>query len=221
MGGAQTAGIVRVGSTVCRPRHARSDYVQTLLAQLAAAGFAGAPRPLGYDDQDREVVSFIVGHVPASPPYDLSDEQLLSATQLVLGFHDVTSASPLRGSHEVVCHGDLGPHNTVFRGEDAVAIIDWDADVGPGRRSVDFAHAVWCFADLSEPSVPLPEQARRTSVMCDAYPNMTPTIIISELSARFHRARAQHAAADRRGGVEVFERLIDWVNANGDNIASR
>lgn len=46
---------------------------------------------------------------------------------------------------EVVCHGDLGPHNTVFRDQSAVAIIDWDGEVSPGRRAVDFAHAVWCF----------------------------------------------------------------------------
>ncbi len=83
-GGAQAVGIVRVGSTVRRPRHAQSDYVQTLLGQLAAAGFAGAPRPLGYDNQGREVVSFIDGRVPTAPPFNLSDDQLRSATDLIL-----------------------------------------------------------------------------------------------------------------------------------------
>lgn len=213
---------MRVGSTVRRPRHARSDYVQRLLDHLARAGFAGAPRPLGYDNQGREVVSFIDGQVPTAPPFNLSDQQLLSATDLILAFHDATSTSPLRGSHEVVCHGDLGPHNTVFRGEDAVAIIDWDADVGPGRRSVDLAHAVWCFADLTdETSVTLDEQARRAQLMCDAYPGMSPSVVVRELTARFSRARAQHAAAGRSGGVEIFDGIITWMNLNGRHIARR
>ncbi len=187
--------------------------------KLAAADFAGAPRPLGYDDQGREVVSFLEGHVPTAPPFNLSDRQLLSATQLILAFHDATSRLPLRGAHEVVCHGDLGPHNTVFRGEDAMAIIDWDADVAPGRRSVDFAHAVWCFADLTdETSVTLDEQARRARLMCDAYPGMSPETVVRELTARFLRARAQHAAAGRPGGVEAFDRLLSWMSLNGRHI---
>lgn len=211
---------MRVGSTVRRPRHARSDYVQTLLGQLARAGFAGAPRPLGYDSQGREVVSFIDGHVPTAPPFNLSDRQLLTATALIRAFHDASSGSPLRGSQEVVCHGDLGPHNTVFQGEDAVGIIDWDADVAPGRRSVDFAHAVWCFADLTdETSVPLDEQARRAELMCGAYPGLSCAIVVRELTARFRRARAQHAVAGRSGGVEVFNGLITWMNLNGHHIA--
>jgi serine/threonine-protein kinase RIO1 len=133
--------------------------VQDLLAQLANAGFTGAPRPLGVDDQGREVVSFVEGVVPLQPPYLLTDAGLLSATSLIRSYHDITARLPLRGSEEVVCHGDLGPHNTVFRGHRAVALIDWDEDVRPGRRAVDFAHAVWCFADLCEDDVPLPEQA--------------------------------------------------------------
>ena len=68
--------------------------------------------------------------------------ELVSAAALVRASHDARASLPLRDGHEVVCHGDLGPHNTVFRGDAAVATIDRDADVGPGRRAVDFAHAV-------------------------------------------------------------------------------
>ena len=74
---------------------------------------------------------------------------------MIKAFHDATTTSPLRDGQEVVCPGDLGPHNTVFRGETAVALIDWNGELGPGRRAVDFAHAVWCFADLTEAGVPV------------------------------------------------------------------
>lgn len=101
-----------------------------------------------------------------------------------------------------------------------MASIDWDGDVQPGRRAVDFAHAVWCFADLIEADMPLAEQARRTRLMCDAYPGMTPQIVLSELTARFDRARAQHEAAGRCRAVEVFDRLLAWPDAHGEDIAT-
>ncbi len=92
--------------------------------------------------------------------------------------------------------------------------------MGPGRRLDDFAHAVWCFADLTEARVPLEEQARRTRVMCAAYPDMTPRAVVSALSARFGRARDQHAAAGRAGGVEVFDRLRRWMRDNGGRLVT-
>jgi len=49
-GGRQTIGIVRVGDTVRRPRHARSDLVHALLRHLDAVGFEDAPRLLGRID---------------------------------------------------------------------------------------------------------------------------------------------------------------------------
>lgn len=107
------------------------------MRHLEAAGFEGAPRTLGRDRQGRHVMTFVAGDVQHGPPYGLSDRQLLSAIDLICRFHDATAGSSLCADQEVVCHGDLGPHNTIFRGQDAIAIIDWDRDVAPGRRAVD------------------------------------------------------------------------------------
>jgi len=134
----------------------------------------------------------------------LSNAKLVSVTELFRGYHDATASSPFRNDQEVLCHGDLGLHNTVFRGDTAVAIIDWDADLAPGCRIEDSAHAVWCFADLIEASVPVYEQARRAQLMCAAYPGMTPSAVLTELRARSTRAR-HHRAPDRPAAVEVFE----------------
>ena len=219
-GGAQTHGLVRVGMTVRRPSYPQADFVHALLRHLEAVGFEGAPRVLGYDDQGRQVLSYLDGTVPHLAPFDLSDEQLLSASGLVLAFHDATATSPLCEGQEVVCHGDLGPHNTVFRGQCAVAIIDWDGDVRPGRRADDFAHAVWCFADLTEVAVPVSEQARRARLMCAAYPGMTPGIVVAELIDRFQRARDQHATAGRVRATEAFDRLLGWMATYGEELAA-
>ena len=218
-GGAQTSGLVRVGDTVRRPSHPRSGFVQRLLRHLEDVGFAGAPRALGFDGRGREILTYVEGTVPAAAPYRLSDAQLISAAGLVRDFHDATVSFDELDGGEVICHSDLGPHNTVFRGDRAVAIIDWDADLGPGRRAVDFAQAVWGFADLTEESVPLDEQARKTAVLCAEYPTMTPKVVVDELAARFLRARDAHAAAGRVGAVQVFEGLLAWIDAHGAAIA--
>jgi hypothetical protein len=47
-------------------------------------------------------------------------------------------------------------------GDRAIAIIDFEDDAGPGRRVDDFAQAVWGFADLTEPGVPLRMAQRDT-----------------------------------------------------------
>jgi aminoglycoside phosphotransferase len=136
---------VRVGDTIRRPAHHRPAYVDEVLLSLAQAGFEGTPRPLGYDEQGRQIFSFIEGSVPSGEgPFLVSDARIHSATVLIRAFHDTTAAV----FGEVICHGDLGPHNTVFRGEQAVGLIDFEDDLGPGRRLDDFAQAVWGFAGL-------------------------------------------------------------------------
>jgi aminoglycoside phosphotransferase (APT) family kinase protein len=150
----------------------------------------------------------------------VSEQCLLVAAKLVSELHEAGASSPLAAGHETVCHGDLGPHNTVFRDGLPVAFIDWDEELAGGRRAVDFAHAVWCFADLTEPDVALTQQARNTRLMCSAFPGMTPQLVIDELTARFRRARAEHEAAGRAGGVAVFERMMAWMQRYGDRIVN-
>ncbi|MCW2932157.1 MAG: hypothetical protein JWM19_3119 [Actinomycetia bacterium] len=54
-----TPGIVRVGDTVRRPVRPFTATVQAYLAHLQQAGFAGAPVPLGLDEQGREILPFV------------------------------------------------------------------------------------------------------------------------------------------------------------------
>lgn len=72
---------------------------------------------------------------------------------------------------------------------------------------------------MTEGTVPIVEQARKVELMCDAYPGMTPAMVVNELALRFHRARDHHAAAERGGAVGIFDRLIGWMDANGHSVA--
>jgi len=155
-GGRQRKGIVRVGDTVRRPMHRKSEFIHALLQHFEAVGFDGAPRLLGIDDQGREILTYIEGQVfvdpedVGDPVRILDDAQLVSAAVLIRRFHDATAGTSLAADAEVVCHSDLGQHNIIFVGDDARAIIDWDEDVAPGVRILDFAHAVWCLAEVGE-----------------------------------------------------------------------
>ncbi|MEV6638204.1 phosphotransferase [Actinoplanes sp. NPDC051470] len=171
-----------------------------LLRRLPAAGFERAPRIR--PDGTR---TWIEGEVPTAGPYHLSDARIVSATQLIRAFHDATTRTGLTAGQEIVAHNDLGPHNTVFAGDEAVGLIDFDDDVAPGARADDFAHAAWGFADLTDPAVPRPEQLRKLNLMCATYGDITPAQTLDALAARFERAITQHRAANRPAAVHIFE----------------
>ena len=146
----------------------------------------------------------------------MSDERIISASRLIRRFHDATAGTALAGRREIVAHNDLGPHNIVFDGDEAVGIIDWDEDVGPGRRLVDFAHAVWCCADVCEVEVEVAEQARKTRLMCETYGGrFTPEAVIDEITARFRRAQADHAKHGRDQGAVIFAEMVRWMEEHG------
>ncbi|MBO0835590.1 MAG: aminoglycoside phosphotransferase family protein, partial [Actinobacteria bacterium] len=76
-GGNVTRGVVRVGDTVRRPTGPWTASVQDLLLHLKSAGFQGAPEPLGFDDQGREVLRFVAG----TPAWGDGFDQLKPARQ--------------------------------------------------------------------------------------------------------------------------------------------
>ncbi|MEV5872488.1 phosphotransferase family protein [Streptomyces tendae] len=101
-----------------------------------------------------------------------SDESLVAVARLVREFHDLTAGTALAGAHEVVCHNDLSPKNTVYRlvgGEfRPVAFIDWDLAV-PGSRIHDVAHVCWQYLGLGPAVVDVGEAARRMRLIADSY----------------------------------------------------
>lgn len=203
-----TRGLVRIGSTIRRPLHDRSANVQAVLLHLEAVGFEGAPRFLGVDDKGREILTYIQGEVLDGSPALMPERRLRTAAQLIRDFHDATAETAITRGGDVVCHGDLGHHNTVFRGETAVGLIDWDDGVAPGSRLIDFAHAVWCFAAVGERALPISYQAYAIKVMCEVYGWTDPNALVDEIADRLRRARDEHAANGRSEAVIVFEEMI-------------
>lgn len=187
--GGMVSTVVRVGDTVRRPLERWSDAVHGVLRHLQSVGFDGAPRFLGVDDENREVLSWIPG-TPASrpwPPALLHHRGVERLGRLLRRYHDAVAGydpppnaewwtGPRRPqTGEVIRHGDLGPWNQIWRDGEPVAFIDWDfAEPGPPVRDLaemaffvtpmrDDDHCLEC--GFTEP----PDRARRLQVLCDAY----------------------------------------------------
>lgn len=231
--GGFVAGAARVGSTVRRAASPRSTHVRQLLDHFATAGWTGAPRFLGYDEQGREILEFLNGDVPAHPDTrHTSDEALARVARLVREFHDLTAGTPLARldgiAGEVVCHNDLSPKNTIYRDTPAglrpVAIIDWDI-AAPGRRIHDVAHVCWQFLDLGHGTTNVSAATRGVQTIADAYglygrDELVETIlwwqdrcwrgIVAEADAGLPHALRLRAA----GAIEEVRDAYGWVLAH-------
>lgn len=142
------------GGLVLRPTRPWSATVHALLAHLRAEGLRCVPEPVGIRD-DVEAVTFIPGDAgPAAWPHQVTDVAVASAADLLRRVHDASKnfrpdhqaswAFPALPGADVVCHGDPGPWNFVWRDGVAVGLIDWE-HASPAPALDDVAAALDSF----------------------------------------------------------------------------
>lgn len=176
LAGGFVSDVVLVGETVRKSPPRDRVFVRRLLRHFEQHHWTGAPRFLGTDQRGREMLSFIHGEVPwrqSDEPSSIRSEQSLAAVaRQVRHFHDLTAGTDLADGHQVVCHNDLSPKNTVYRDTGGqllpVAFIDWDI-AAPGARLHDVAHVCWQYVGLGPGVRDAPEAARLVRVIADAY----------------------------------------------------
>jgi Ser/Thr protein kinase RdoA (MazF antagonist) len=171
-----TAGVVRVGDTVRRPVGPWTETVDLLLEHLHTVGFTAAPRPLGRDEQGRQVLEFVPGEVGAeSGTY--SATELYSIGRMLAQLHEALAGfvQPPRAvwnrvippdREEMFCHNDVAPWNLV-RSERGWVLIDWDA-AAPSSRLWDLAYAAQSMAGLRADR-PVRQSAARLRAFVDGY----------------------------------------------------
>lgn len=175
-GGNVSADVVRSGDTVRKPAGDWTVGVEALLTHLESAGYAGAPRTLGRDEQGRHVLEYVPGDLAMDQP-PLGPDGLHRVGQLIRDLHDASEGfepppdarwqvliTPDR--EDLICHHDLAPWNLVL-GPDRWAFIDWDG-AGPGSRLWDLAYAVTGFVPMQSGGDPAPD-GLRIRALADGY----------------------------------------------------
>jgi hypothetical protein len=220
--------IVRIGDTIRRPVQPWTVTVHSLLRHLEAVGFPYAPRALGFDEQGREVLSYLEGESGPAGWAKVVNEQGLSAfARLLREFHDATVGfSPPEGAAwavgtggesvegEAICHGDFGPWNVVWQDHRPVGIIDWDF-ARPAPRLHDVAYALEYVAPFRGDAECLrwlrfpepPDRRRRLELFCTAYGLPTASGMVDAVIAR----QQENIELVRRLAGQGHEPQATWV----------
>jgi len=234
--------VVRVGDTVRRPTYAWSATIHELLRYLEKIGFDASPRFLGIDDEGREVLTYLDGDSGPDGWDRVVDEDGLAAmARLLRDYHDavrgfrpsadaVWAAGP--GTGDVICHGDFGPWNLVWRGNQPVGILDWDY-AGPGPRRRDVAYALefvapfrddeQCLRWLRYPSPP--DRRRRIGIFAAAYGLSSTESLVDDVIVEQERVLtlSRRLAAEGRephltwlsdGVIDESSTRVDWSRQN-------
>lgn len=218
LGGRLTAGVIRVGDTVRRPVTSSSPFAARLLKHLAHIGFEGAPRYLGCDERNRDILSFIPGWIPATFQR-FEKDQIWIAGQLLQRFHTATAGSNLVEPGQVVCHHDPGPNNVVFREEMPHAFIDFDM-AAPGDPLEDIGYMAWTWCVSSRPDRgPVTFQAEQVRLLSDAYRlaaydrgKIVDAIIKQQKrNVRFWTTYLANKARTVSTPPETIQQRIDWT----------
>jgi hypothetical protein len=117
--------IMHIGDTVHRPISWWTPAVHELLKYLESINFKYSPRVLSFDEQGREILTFMDGESGKEGWYKIHSEKgLQNYARLLRDYHQtIADYKPsadsicayaeggLKPGEEIVCHGDLGPWN--------------------------------------------------------------------------------------------------------------
>ena len=237
--------IVRIDGEVHRPSYPFSASVHGLLKYLEQAGFEGAPRFVGVEGSGVEILTFVEG-AAGGVGWDkvLTDEGLSSVATLLRRYHDVVrdyeprkdvewSSGSVGGgrAEDIILHGDPGPWNVVWDGDEAVAFIDWD-HANPGHPIEDLAYLVAYAAPLCSDEVATswmhhpdaPDRRHRLQVLAAAYGAPTDGLVAlaADVLAKTNRTverMAERGLEPQRSWAETgmlrqFWQRQEWILTN-------
>jgi hypothetical protein len=173
----QPTATIRHGTTILRPAGPWTPTVHALLRHLEQVGYPGSPRVVGdgYDDQGREVLTYIQGRI--AHPHAYTNEAIFQVGQLLRALHDATASFQpppqavwqpwslrSRAPDAVISHCNVGPWHVIVQAGQPVGFIDWSL-AGPTDRLEELAASGWWNAQLHDDDIAerngLPDAATR------------------------------------------------------------
>ncbi|MCB5173665.1 phosphotransferase [Microvirga lenta] len=186
-GGGRTA-VARRGNVIVRETGPWASSVHALLRHLQQVGFAGAPQVVGsgFDEQGRELLTYIEGEVRNPAPW--SDDAIFELGAMMRRLHDATASFRVPdnatwrawfgrsvGIPDIIGHCDTAPWNIVSLDGKPIGLIDWEV-AGPVDRLTELAMATWNNAQLYDDDVAemngLPSaasRARQVRIFAEGY----------------------------------------------------
>ncbi len=242
LSGGTLNAVVRIGDTVRRPAGAWTETVHALLRHVRCRGFDLAPEPLGFDEEGREVLSFIpgltVGWSLPWPGLVRSDELLAEIGAAIARYHDAVadfrpagmvpwqSGAAELGPGQIICHHDLAPYNVVLAEGRLAGIIDWDL-AGPGTRRSDLAFAAWQWVPLQSPDVARVlgwadpgDRPRRLALLLEAYGLDEREGFVDDVMARIASNRDLMVRRAEEGNA-AYRALVELGHVRGMEAALR
>lgn len=160
--GGYADGAVRVGDTVRRASGPWTPAVHALLSYLADQGFTGAPRPLGFDERGREVLTFLdgetIGRRKPRPAWVHAEDTLVQVARWMRDYHQVAVGFvPPPGAvwrdggtwspGLIIAHNDATTHNAAWQHGKLTGFFDWDF-AGPATAEWDLALTAFAWVPL-------------------------------------------------------------------------
>jgi Phosphotransferase enzyme family len=230
LAGGNTGGAVRIGETVRRTSGAWTPSVHAVLRHLEAAGFSGAPRALGFDDQGREILSFLAGNVVGDarpwPAWVHSDRALQQVAGWLRDFHHAIATFTPAGDATwreggiwqpglIIGHNDAAPYNAAWAGGHLAGFFDWDF-AGPVTPEWDLAFTAFAWVPLharhvvaAEGFTDFAERPRRLRLFLDTYGWDGPLGPFLEIVRDRVHASAEGIRRVAAAGDPAFQHMIE------------
>lgn len=218
---------------VTRPASAWSPTVHAFLRYLCGQGLTCVPEPIAVEGDVERLVALEGDSGPDGWAHQHSEAGLRSAAQLLRTVHDASVGwEPPQGStfcaphvesegETVWYHGDVGPWNMVWHGEEAVGLIDWDF-LHRGPRLDDVAYALQWFTPARDDEMALtwhhfptvPDRATRVRDFLQTYGGLPSFDVAEAIATRMAVTMAELSLAE--AGVEpqrtwVAEGSQEWA----------
>lgn len=182
-------GAVRIGPTVRRPTGPWTPAVHDLLRYLAGR-LPGIPEVLGFDDQGREMLTYLPGRVVDIDTETLTTDQITSLVRWTRAFHqavaDFSHPGPWRffpvSGPTMIGHNDIAPYNACFDGDQVTGVFDWDFS-GPTTPLYELAFIAWNCVPLWR-DIGAAQAAERLTLIATTYGGFGPASILHAVPGR-------------------------------------